>query len=742
MKLLSFLRKVLAISSAVSALCGAANAQTVISLGNNPPTPRSTDITNFYAPNTAFGTDEKPGGMNYYDDNGAGLVSPGQTFLSPTNGVLTSVAFQMGNNNGTYSGGQSGTGPGLLTLRIFELPAPGSTTATLLATYLSDPNFVFAAEDWLQWTGIAVRLTNGVTYAYTIASGVSQINGSQMYCRVYCIPGNHYTNGSICLIQAAGGAHSVTYNSVANKYDQNFDVGFSDVSVLDKPLAITPSVSPSTTVYGGTPVTLTENAIGSNLHYQWQMESDGNNNNLVDIPGATNSSLTQVATYSSGNPVYYDVVVTNANGAATSAAVKITVNQPSPPVLDTDLNPLNPMTYVGGSLTFSATFEGTLPITYQWMTNSGNGFVPLAGATNSTLTLTNLQVSSVGSIQLAASNSQGTLSTSVAAVTVLPDPPAPTPSQPYAYAVYGDHPLAYWRLGETDDTTGGNLPAYDSSGNGYDAVYGLATVDNVAGPQGPAWAGFEADNTCVQLPGPNVSGGFGYLVAPDLNLNTNTVTITAWINPTANVVTTAGLLFWRAGGGDAAGFGFGNAASTNGMTELGYTWNTNSSLTWNYDSQLYPPLNQWSFVALTVTPTNATIYLYYVDATSGVTNLLQSVNTLPHTPEAFSGGIIRIGDDTFDDYRVFPGLIDEVAVFAHSLGETELRNLFYAALGASQSVSLSYTWNGQALSLSWPHGTLLEATNVTGPWTTNATLSPFTVTPSGSQNTFYRVRVQ
>lgn len=178
------------------------------------------------------------------------------------------------------------------------------------------------------------------------------------------------------------------------------------------------------------------------------------------------------------------------------------------------------------------------------------------------------------------------------------------------------------------------------------------------------------------------------------------------------------------------------------MTELGYTWNTNSSLTWNYDSQLYPPLNQWSFVALTVTPTNATIYLYYVDATSGVTNLLQSVNTLPHTPEAFSGGIIRIGDDTFDDYRVFPGLIDEVAVFAHSLGETELRNLFYAALGASQSVSLSYTWNGQALSLSWPHGTLLEATNVTGPWTTNATLSPFTVTPSGSQNTFYRVRVQ
>ena len=64
---------------------------------------------------------------------------------------------------------------------MFRLAAPNSTAATLLATYLSDPNFTFAAEDRLRWTGIAVPLTNGVTYAYTIASGVSQVNGSQMY---------------------------------------------------------------------------------------------------------------------------------------------------------------------------------------------------------------------------------------------------------------------------------------------------------------------------------------------------------------------------------------------------------------------------------------------------------------------------------------------------------------------------------------------------------------------------------
>jgi hypothetical protein len=604
---------ILVFCCALAVVSRSADAQTVTSLGDNVPIPEAGDITNFYTPDTGYGTDEKPGGMNYYTDNGSGLDSPGQTFLSPTNGVLTSLAFQMGNNNGTYSGGGSGTGPGLFTLRVFQLPARGSTSATLLATYLSPPNFVFAPEDWLQWTGIAVRLSNGVNYAYTIASGVYEgtgaAKGSQMYCRVYCIPGDTYSNGSICLIQAAGGPNAVTYNTTADNYSQNFDIGFSDLSVLDKPLAVTPTVSPSATVYGGTPLTLTETAAGANLHFQWQVEMDGNNNNLTNIPGATFSNLTQVASYAAGVPLYYDVVVTNNNGASTSTVVQITVDPPSAPVLDTDLSTTNALIYAGGSLTFAAQFEGTLPINYQWMTNSGSGFYPLAGATNATLTLNNLQGASTGSVELIATNAVGSNNTSTATITVLPAPPAPTTNQPYADAVYADNPLVYWRFSEAGDPTQGNLPAYDYSGHGYDAIYGSGAVDNAAGPESPLFPGFEATNTCAQLPGPGFAGGNGYLTSPDLNINTNTVTFTAWINPTADVVTTAGLVMWRNSAGDAAGLDFGNL-ETNGMTELGYVWNDNSSLTWNHDSNLYPPLNQWSFVALTVTPGNATIYLY------------------------------------------------------------------------------------------------------------------------------------
>ncbi len=724
-------------AAVLAALAGTVSGQTVTDIGATPPVPGAGDISSFGIPNPSFGTDEKPGGMNYYDDNGAGLVSPAQSFLSMTNGVLTSVAYQMGNNNGTYAGSQSGTGPGLMRLRIYQLAGPTSTTATLLAEYHSDPNFTFTASDWLQWNGIAVRVTNGVEYAYSISSGVNNINNSQMYCRVYCIPNNLYSNGSICLIQAAGGPNSVTYNSVANNYDQNFDLGFSDLSVLDKPLASAPSVSPGTTLYGGSPFTLTVNASGANLHYQWQ--TDGGSGSLTNIPGATGSNLTQVASSSAVSPISYDVVVTNANGAVTSPVVQITVKPPSAPLLDADLDNLTPATYAGGSLNFSASFSGTLPISYQWMTNSGTGDYPLPGATNSSLTLANLPLSWTGNIRLSAVNALGSNSTSIATVTVLADPPAPTSAEPYAYAVYVLNPLAYWRFSEANATSAGGVPAYDSSGHGHDASYGIGATDNAPGPQPPAFPGLEATNTGVQLPGPNTAG-HGYLVAPDLNLNANTATITAWLNPSANIITTAGVLMWR-NGADAAGLGFGNATSASGMTELVYTWNTNSSLTWNWDSNLFPPSGQWSFVALTISPTAATLYLYYVDNNDGTTNLLKAVNTLPHTAEAFSGGIIRIGDDTFDDYRTFPGVIDEVAVFSQTLSESQIQNLFFTALGAPLNVTLNSGWDGRQLTLSWPSGTLLEALSVLGPWTTNAATSPYTLTPAGPMK-FYRVQVR
>ena len=85
-----------------------------------------------------------------------------------------------------------------------------------------------------------------------------------------------------------------------------------------------------------------------------------------------------------------------------------------------------------------------------------------------------------------------------------------------------------------------------------------------------------------------------------LQLNTNTVTLSAWIKPSMNQPNWAGLLFFR-GGSTTCGLNF------NGTTnKLGYHWNDGF---WSWNGGPLVPINEWSHVALVVSPNTATIYL-------------------------------------------------------------------------------------------------------------------------------------
>jgi GDSL-like Lipase/Acylhydrolase family len=106
-------------------------------------------------------------------------------------------------------------------------------------------------------------------------------------------------------------------------------------------------------------------------------------------------------------------------------------------------------------------------------------------------------------------------------------------------------------------------------------------------------------------------------------------------------------------------------------------------------------------ILLTVTNTSGPI-------ASGVTAVQFAFST-PPGPQGGAGGT----------------LIRELQVFG-----TPIVNLAVQALDADN------------LRLTWPQGILLEATNLSGPWTTNAlATSPFTNTPDAPQK-YYRVRVQ
>jgi hypothetical protein len=143
-------------------------------------------------------------------------------------------------------------------------------------------------------------------------------------------------------------------------------------------------------------------------------------------------------------------------------------------------------------------------------------------------------------------------------------------------------------------------------------------------------------------------------------------------------------------------------------------------------------------VALVITPTDATVYILNTNST------LTATNTYPNPVEPFSsatqfGFFPGAGNATYN----YNGLMDHVAIYGQSLSAAQITELYDAAAGIAPLVALNAVKSGANVVLTWNGGgQLLQAPNLLGPWTTNASAtSPYSVTPSAPQ-VFYRVRVK
>jgi hypothetical protein len=145
------------------------------------------------------------------------------------------------------------------------------------------------------------------------------------------------------------------------------------------------------------------NINGTALSFQWLL-------NGTDIPGATNAILS-FPTIQATNAGNYSVVVTNAAGAVTSSVAILTVAVP--PFFYTQ--PQSQSNGIGSSVTFSASAGGNLPIRYQWQFDGIN----ITNATNTSLTIANIQTTNAGTYRLVATNASGSLASSNAVLTVL-----------------------------------------------------------------------------------------------------------------------------------------------------------------------------------------------------------------------------------------------------------------------------------------------------------------------------------
>jgi hypothetical protein len=294
--------------------------------------------------------------------------------------------------------------------------------------------------------------------------------------------------------------------------------------------------------------------------------------------------------------------------------------------------------------------------------------------------------------------------------------------------VRANNPVTYWRLNEIADPAT-NAPAYDYVG-GLIGSYEVASsngFNGVAGPRPSGFPKFESTNNAVQTTGTGDGLTPTWVTIPALNLNTNTVTMTAWIYPYGPQQDYAGLLT----SSEVAGFAYGGSFSTN-ADQLIYWWNGAS--TWEFISGLTIPSNQWSFVAVVIDATNAALYLYNANGLSSTNNAID------HSPEAWVGnGQLGHQVGRGPDDRVFDGAIDEVAIFNYAFTPAQVLNLYNSAF--APSVTLTIQKVGANVQLTWPQGTLLEAASVAGPYTTNINVSPYTFAPTGTAK-YFRVKVQ
>jgi len=164
-----------------------------------------------------------------------------------------------------------------------------------------------------------------------------------------------------------------------------------------------------------------------------------------------------------------------------------------------------------------------------------------------------------------------------------------------------------------DDGTGETTIKNDGSWSGYDI-----SITSPTGPNEPAWDTNVAPvlDPCDPNYALDFDGMSDYLSMPNSAPNqfagTQNMSITAWVMPTRAMAEWdfPSIVESRidVGGDDmhASGFGFGL------WGELMYWWNDDY---WDWRPDLWPDANTWSFVAVTVEPTKAVMYLY--DANSG-----------------------------------------------------------------------------------------------------------------------------
>ncbi len=179
----------------------------------------------------------------------------------------------------------------------------------------------------------------------------------------------------------------------------------------------------------------------SPLGYQWSR-------NGTNLAGAT-SSVLAVNNVQLTHAGTYQVIITNASGAVTSAPAILTTVATPPWIV---AQPQDTSAFCGEGTTLRITTDGSTPIRYQWFFQEA----AVDGATNATLTLNRLTTANDGIYSVVATNTYGAITSRLATLTVVVEPPTITSALtasgkqgvPFTYTIRGRHsPTSFSAVG-------------------------------------------------------------------------------------------------------------------------------------------------------------------------------------------------------------------------------------------------------------------------------------------------------
>lgn len=487
--------------------------------------------------NTARGTVNLYGGTVLISSNailGDASISTGQVFMAAGDLVVTndsnSANLMVASGDLTVNGGTITADNLLLTNLAGQLPFNGGTLRTkstrvsnglpfvvgdgtkaatlhlLGGTHSFADGLIISSNSTLTGCGTIIgTIVNYGTLATNCGGGTPVPPSiTQQPTSLTITQGN---NASFMVI--AGGDPPLSYQWRFNGNDladatsasltitnaQAADAGNYDVVVLNNVGSVTSAVATLTvltpplitqqpqdqTVPEGTDATFSVTASGSPpLFYQWQ-------SNGVEVITATNASLIVSNALLAQGGEMYRVVVTNAAGSVTSDPATLFVA--ALPTWTITTQPQSRTVVAGTNVSFNVSANGTPPLTYQWRFNGAD----ILAATNSSLTLTNVQPVNEGAYDAVVYDAGGSSRTSrLASLTVLVPPTITQPPQSQSVVVGsnitftvvagGTAPLSYeWRFNDSalPDQTNATLTL--TNVQAADAGIYTAVVSNSAG---------------------------------------------------------------------------------------------------------------------------------------------------------------------------------------------------------------------------------------------------------------------